>query len=483
MVATRALAQSTSFGAALVAGAQAQKPALMGALGLASASSMIDLFGDSQTALENVTPSATILPGTSARGSVAQALAQLKGRLHLGSNFGVAGDTTTQMLARIATALASPNKRVVIRAGTNDIANLQFGGASVTSIGAIGDAQSAGTLMGNLFGTVVSPGIVLQFLLAGFEVYWCTILPRGGWGSYTTPQATIAKLQILAVNQMIRRICASYPGGNLVLVDQFETVVDASSATGDLLSTAFNADLIHQVGYGAALMAGPLVAAITTRVPPAPRRVVAGNDTYDATNNPTGALNSNPVFLGATNGTAGGGASGTIPAGYSLARTGSGTTITAAGAIVNKSGATGGKAMQITLGGGTGGLTNERMRLFASTINAGGSTFAAGDIVYLEVEIDQAALVNVQNIGVQVIHNDGTTAVNAYGLQWSQSTTDREPASNSRRLATVPFVVPAYSGTGTQILVPYLVIDADCSGAGVSGTITVNSFALRKVIG
>lgn len=91
----------------------------------------VDIFGDSITALNGggnpvAPPSGSTYASPSdfqARGFFVHALTLLGQRARFGTNYGIGGQTTTQMLARIADPLASTAPLVVVFGGINDIGN------------------------------------------------------------------------------------------------------------------------------------------------------------------------------------------------------------------------------------------------------------------------------------------------------------------------------------------------------------------------
>jgi hypothetical protein len=89
----------------------------------------IDVYGDSITALCGGyppvnPPSGSTYPNSAtygSRGYLHYAITNLSNRMLVGTNFGIGGQTTAQIYARIADVLASPNPFVHVYAGINDL--------------------------------------------------------------------------------------------------------------------------------------------------------------------------------------------------------------------------------------------------------------------------------------------------------------------------------------------------------------------------
>lgn len=418
---------------------------------------LIGIFGDSITAQNTKAATGTTADSYAAIGYLHQALAKLKGRARtrINLNFGVSGDNTTQMLARVGTVAASDANIIVVLGGTNDTPGL----------------TAISTITGNM------QAIYEMLLAAGKVVIAIPILPRTPFSGSSS--VSNSRKTVLAFNNWLRRYAYTQRLGRFFVADGDVAMMDYGSATGDPIANS-TYDGLHPMSYGAQLVGGALYTVLDRILPPRADQIYSQADVFDATYNPRGSVSNNPKMTG-TGGTAGTGISGTVADAYTMARN-IGSTLTATASKGALAAPNGGASQVIELGGGTAGATTERIR-FYQTINAGGSTFSSGDVVYGEIEVDQASLVNVQYISLLVNHNDGVTVTSHYGLYPYADVDDREIADNSRVIRTPEFTVPAYAGSGTQTIGIYLYIDAACDGAGVSGTITVKTMALRKAIG
>jgi hypothetical protein len=211
-----------------------------------------------------------------------------------------------------------------------------------------------------------------------------TIPPRTG---YSAGQLRIRN----QVNKWIRDYCAANVG--MRCLDVAAAITDP--ATG-VWVTNYSADNVHPAPLGAWAM-GRVISAWLLSLEADTPYWPDYNDTYDATTNPYAALQAAAgytAFTG-TGGTAGAGASGVVPANYTLQRQ-SGT-ISAVGSQPARTDGIAGNWYQIVI---TGGGANEYMRLEPQSNPLTLSTYgiAAGDQIegYLEVNISAS-------VGLKVI--------------------------------------------------------------------------------
>lgn len=118
---------------------------------------------------------------------------------------------------------------------------------------------------------------------------------------------------LMSYNRVIREFAQATPG--VILNDTMLAMTDYSNADGDPLA-AYVSDAVHYTAKGAHAVAKKLVAQLggrTSGIFPG-HNILPNNskDLYDATYNPYGIINPNPLFYG-TGGTAGANVTGTIP--------------------------------------------------------------------------------------------------------------------------------------------------------------------------
>lgn len=222
-------------------------------------------------------------------------------RYFQGMNFGVSGQTSTQVLDRVPYILQNFKDSfdiIVVDAGTNDIA----GG-------------NAATIHNN------RKAICDAFLNAGKKVVLLTILNRdtSSWAAGSQARNTAYHINQLTYDYERKT-------KNLYVYDWNKSWVDGTSANS-VPQTGFSHDGIHfnpkggeAVGYDLAQFM------LSTILPIGNPRVISQDDTFNATYNPYGNLLSNPLLQG-TAGANGTGASGTVATNMRVERS-SGTACT-----------------------------------------------------------------------------------------------------------------------------------------------------------
>ena len=214
--------------------------------------------------------------------------------------YGLGGGTSTELLSAMWQWSAINSEVAVLLIGTNDGANSYPAATTIAAIQAI----AAG---------IKAPKVVI-----------CTIPPR------TADGANQHKIKA-QVNQWIFSYCAG--SKKYFPFDLSAYVTDP--ATGDYLA-AYSTDNVHPNGKGS-MVAGQALGTLLTSLSQSTRPPIRPNfvGLFDATYNPYGALfvTAGMGTFEGTGGTAGTGASGTIPAGWRVRRT-SGAAMTAVGSKV-----------------------------------------------------------------------------------------------------------------------------------------------------
>lgn len=182
-------------------------------------------------------------------------------------NFGVAGETSSQVLARVGQVVAARPNICTVLAGTNDGA---ISGGSATTIANLDAIYSA--LTG-----------------AGILVIAIPITPRG---SGTTAE----RQRMLRVNDWIKR----RSGRNFIVLDLTENFGHSAWVP----KAGYTYDNLHPTPVGAFQIGKALAALVTALIPSAPAPGVTTLDTYDAVNNPSGNLLPNGVMAGTGGGLA-----------------------------------------------------------------------------------------------------------------------------------------------------------------------------------
>lgn len=208
----------------------------------------IDIVGDSITSQNGGSfpespPSGSTYPSESdyqARGYLSHALIYLGHRLRVGTNFGIGGQTTTQIYARISDVIVSPNRFVHVYAGINDVAqgvsaeNIETNLASIyQELIAADKIVSTATI-----GTTLSIGG--SALLAGISA---------GASSFTAPAGATAgdTLTLGAAGNTESVVVASVSGGPATYTIALESPTTLSHSTGDPFVNVTKLATLHAV--------------------------------------------------------------------------------------------------------------------------------------------------------------------------------------------------------------------------------------------
>jgi lysophospholipase L1-like esterase len=333
---------------------------------------LVAALGDSIT-FQNTNGSALLLRAT---GYMSWASALSNGLLQFSNalNFGVAGDNTTQVLARVPAAIttmkAASVQYCVVHCGTNDI----YASPTITHATTV---ENLAAIYRALIGAAITPIIV-------------PIIPRAK-NATSGSMTTADRQRIQRINNWIRDFAWS---SNMVrLADPTIGIVDHSVTNGDPIgaltaaTTAYTYDGLHPSPRGAYWMGKAISDALQYDLIGISRRAWSQIDTFDATNNPSGNLLTNGYLTG-TAGTAGTGTSGNVASSWT-ARRQSGTTgaITASkGTVATGNGTT--YPTQVLACAAAAGSATEVFQLFQQIF----SNFAAGDVVVAECEIGVSAV-------------------------------------------------------------------------------------------
>lgn len=223
----------------------------------------IACIGDSISAHNSSTP--TFGASFNSNGFIGWAQFLLRNRIQFdGSlNFGVAGDTTTQMMVRLPLVVAAAPSFCTVLGGTNDYPLLPVS-----------------TTIANL------QTMITTLAKAGIRPIWFPILPRGVTGTN--------KAFYNQVNWVMRNWCRKY---GYIVCDCGAALINP--VTGDL-PTSESSDNLHPNTYGAYLMGQVLAATLDKLLPVDDLLVYDPLDTFDAVNNPFGCLIPNPLCTGTT---------------------------------------------------------------------------------------------------------------------------------------------------------------------------------------
>ena len=354
-------------------------------------------------------------------------------------NFGVFGDRTDQVLARVPQVLSTSANIVVELSGINDV---------------LADVPAA-TIIANRLAIWAALHNAGRFVIAG------TILPC----SFTMNSARAKTLS--AVNAWMRLNVPLMQG--VKLWDSFFNLSDLTSSVAGCATNCYAADLLHLERKGAQIAGYDLAQTINTAFPTA-AGVFSGvcaatglSDFYDATNNPTGNLVSNPLLLGTAGTKAGAYATGNVADGWTVYRP-TGSTIVCVGSknvIALANGQTYAE-QQLVVSTPGGGVAEEEISFQQGVTTAANDPFTGG--CYFDVSAISGRLnfvesrSQIQYGAYSIICRDGfLSGGGANGLALSML---------NSALQTPSGVCPA-GGTVTNTSV---VVGLDCT---VAGSVTV----------
>ncbi len=190
-------------------------------------------------------------------------------------NFGVGGDTTTNILARMGPILASKASIATLLIGINDISGgIVLGGAPAT-------------VLANLKANYLK--IVSMLRAAGIRPICFTILPAGGSSGMTDNMRNT----VLAFNAWLR---AYGPINGIEVFDAYRVLADTTSATGAML-TGSSIDGLHPNATGAFRLGQAFATHLQSHPPKLKRTTTGVSDLYVAASNPQGNLLANAGFI------------------------------------------------------------------------------------------------------------------------------------------------------------------------------------------
>lgn len=382
----------------------------------------------------------TITPGAEyskmAQGVIpwAQFLTNQSFDFDINDNFGVSGDTTSLLLQRMGPILKSKAGTAIILISTNDAS----GGASWVN--------------------VTRPNLIkIRDLLldAGKLVIFINEQPRGDSVNTSMRLSGTALKNHLRARQWFNEQSA-IPG--VIVIDDWQNLADPTSANGDFISSSVSKDGLHMNPLGALLTALSMVPALQSVFPPRDINPYSNADIYDATDNPSGCLNANPMMTG-TGGTINGtGGSGSLADNWSE---NAGPTWTRVYSKV-------GGLQQVVLGGtGTTGGVSARQVITAGNLAIGDKVQASA---YFEFDPSMA---NVSQVALQLLDNNAIVA----GDMRRIGTTEFFPNYAGTLKGVMRTPVYTLTTTTLQLQIQMLVQNA----LAVAGTFRFGRVALRKV--
>lgn len=376
-----------------------------------------------------------------------------------GGTLGAPGATTTQMLSYVGDAVAAKVDIIAMHGGTNDF------GASIPIATTEANLQTLWEAL----------------MASGKTVIYYSLLPLNQSGG------TTHQLQVTQINQWARRWIAGQgnrpPGtGNIIFIDREPECTDQTSATGAFLAIC-SADGLHEGNWGPWILGYKLAQALKGTLSAYGQYVSTSQaDTYDATNNPGGALAA-PAFYTWSGGSALSPCTGTVPAGWEIQRySGSGTGTPCVGSIENpRTDLFSGSRFVVTTTTGSGTSFEQ------FSLNNGGATIASlpitpgVDAVYGEAWLAISGVANMIELQVQVnCQSAGPDLAEAVDQAYPANSGTLNGPSDSIPfiMRTPPMVCPA--GTTGVFLQLQWVMNGSGGAGSATSVIKVSNFTLRK---
>ncbi|MBO1078101.1 SGNH/GDSL hydrolase family protein [Roseomonas haemaphysalidis] len=411
------------------------------------------VFGDSMTARSSAVNSTLTNLYNNGFDNWLRALSKQRLDFRAANNYGVSGNTTAQMLARVGDVVAAGLPVIRFLGGTND-ANA---------------AVPLDTTLDNyraIFAQLrAAPATQLIIVMA--------VMPRSFWQD--TSQATPGAAKILQYNSFLADYCATH--SKMLFVDTYAAWNNGSGAP----KAGFTDEGLHQTAAGAYAGAVPILAALNSR------GLLSGAGwlsdinpltLFDATNAPFGNKLLNPGLSG-TAGTMAAGVTGQVADSWQVTST---VTSGQTGTIVaSKEAATDGLGdwQVVTFTNRVG--SNEQVTLTQSVTDA--SKYAAGETVRFGVEYEASGLVNVT--GINIRHTDtpgsGGTNVDVRDMTPYLTTQAEATPDHSGVLRAPARTIQTIAGSGAlQRVYAYVTLFSSASG-GSSGKVRFRRPALVRV--
>lgn len=373
-------------------------------------------------------------------------------------NFGISGNNTTQLLARIQDVVDYAPDICFLCIGTNDISSTSTSYATITS---------------NM------TGIVNALTNAGILVVWTPITPRSYWGALTAGEIVTRRNVMMRVNDFIRQFPYTNSNPQVIVCDTWPEMCDSTSADGDPIAGILQTgDNLHFAPKGGQIWGRELWDLLQTIIPPRPNRLpVSQRDVYQATENPTGNLLTNGLLTG-TAGSKGTDVSGNVATSMIASRSASaGTFLVVASKGGTSMDGTPGTYQRFVITGNGAGDADDSLTL-KQTVDIT-TNFAAGDIIEAGCNAAWTGVTGTfreMKLGMEIYDS----VAGQYTISFLDQFSNTDPFPNadaSGMFKTQPFQIPA-TATGLNLRVT---IRFDNTGA-CGGTFDIGNMFIRKVV-
>lgn len=362
------------------------------------------------------------------------------GGLYMAGITAAGGATSTDVLDQVTEAKTYLPTHAIILTGVNDVI--------------VGTATA--TITANLEATYRA------MLSAGATVVAVSILPLG---SAHASDSLAKSVKILEINRWIRAFCAQTVG--MVYVDAYSSVVDPVSATAGDWKTNYTTDGVHPQPIGAMAIATAIHAQLSN-IFRAPSPLVCSNADNYGTDAGSKVIWDQSPWVATTGGTASGGTTGDIAAGWTVGESGN----VANAAVCTVDARSDGFGYDQTIVG-TPAASGD---LYYAEGSVTTTRAAAGDYVSFAVEVTISGAAGANLMGMYAMFKQVVGGVS--GFAYSQSN-----AANEARSGLV-------DGTYTLVTPPTLLqtgftaltwqVRATCDAAGTALTMKIGKVSVIK---
>ena len=397
-----------------------------------------------------------------ARSPINWANALLGHNMTIGDTFGVSGDRTDQMLARLPAAIATGAGLLYVQGGINNIGQVATGFTYNHAV--TGETVTIDTV------ATVSMRDLRLIADTAYAAGMTVVLENEVGGSSLTSGEKIAAL--VQLRHLIADYAERTPG---IHVHDAYPVVMQAGATTPTFRSGYSYDGIHMNARGAYWHGKSLAALLARIVPPRP---VLSSGVIDTPANGRRQILTNHLFTTTTGGTAGNGVTGDAPSGWTAAMSSGGGSATLSN-VANPDGIGNGVQAAISFGGAG------HFRLEQTLPGTVGGQYHAnlrpGDELegFALVELVTAPA-SLQSITLELAGASMGSNGTAFGSQdMSNPNGANDQGINDPALLTLrtrPAIVPASSGP-----YPYLIATLRVSAlAAGNATVIVRQMGLRR---
>lgn len=407
----------------------------------------VSAYGDSRIANSLLIAGANYNMTTRAIVAWARNLCKQSFRFNFGnadSAHAVGGYTSAQVLTLLQNNIdLDTAATIVVLCSTNDRA------AALTAAQSITNMLAIETL-------VLSKGRLMA---------WMTEMPRGG-SNVLAGSDLQAHLSVVAW----LRNRSAIPG--VYVADTFGAMTDLTQADARPLTGMMGSDSLHPQALGAYTAALELKKVFDVLFPPRPQLAMGAADIYDATNNPRGSLNANPM-LNSTGGTLSAGTATVTNNGIAASWTATYTNATGLSSTLSKV-TSGGKDWQQVTFSGTPSVASPSFSFFSTS--AIQSLITAGDSLEQTVEWE----IDASQTGIQDVTN--SASLNGLTRRDLAGDTVNSPVLPTAALSMVSKMGPFTAGSPeTGFYKPGVVINFIQSTV-VSATVRFRACSVRKIV-